>query len=49
MKEEGDHILFVAGVEGGEVIGGTPLMYYKRTYAGWTVERPAPAVEGAGG
>jgi flavin reductase (DIM6/NTAB) family NADH-FMN oxidoreductase RutF len=45
-REAGDHILFIASVDGGEVLGGTPLMYYKRTYAAWTEERPAPPVEG---
>jgi flavin reductase (DIM6/NTAB) family NADH-FMN oxidoreductase RutF len=44
--DAGDHILFIASVEGGEVLGGTPLMYYKRTYAAWPEERPAPPVEG---
>jgi flavin reductase (DIM6/NTAB) family NADH-FMN oxidoreductase RutF len=48
MHEAGDHILFVASVEGGEILGGTPLMYYKRTYAAWPEARPAPAVEGTG-
>ncbi len=42
--EAGDHWVFIARVEGGEVIGGAPLMYYRRTYAGWPEERPAPAV-----
>jgi len=45
VHEAGDHILFVASVEAGEVLGGTPLMYYKRTYAAWPEERPAPPVE----
>jgi 3-hydroxy-9,10-secoandrosta-1,3,5(10)-triene-9,17-dione monooxygenase reductase component len=48
MHEAGDHTLFVASVEGGEALGGTPLMYYKRTYAAWPEARPAPAVEGKG-
>ena len=43
--EAGDHILFVASVEAGEARGGTPLMYYKRHYAGWPEEKPAPPVE----
>jgi flavin reductase (DIM6/NTAB) family NADH-FMN oxidoreductase RutF len=47
IHEAGDHILFVASVEGGEALGGTPLMYYKRAYAGWPEERPAPPVESA--
>jgi flavin reductase (DIM6/NTAB) family NADH-FMN oxidoreductase RutF len=46
IHEAGDHILFVASVEAGEVLGGTPLMYYKRSYAAWPEERPAPPVEG---
>jgi 3-hydroxy-9,10-secoandrosta-1,3,5(10)-triene-9,17-dione monooxygenase reductase component len=46
IHEAGDHILFVASFEGGEVLGGTPLMYYKRTYAPWPEARPAPPVEG---
>ena len=45
LHEAGDHILFIASVEGGEVLGGTPLMYYKRTYTAWPEERPAPPVE----
>ena len=45
IHEAGDHILFVASLEGGEVFGGTPLMYYRRTYAAWLEERPAPPVE----
>lgn len=45
--EGGDHILFIASVEAGETLGGTPLTYYKRTYAAWPEERPAPPVEGS--
>jgi flavin reductase (DIM6/NTAB) family NADH-FMN oxidoreductase RutF len=48
VHEAGDHILFVASVEAGEALGGTPLMYYRRTYAAWPVERPAPQVDGTG-
>jgi flavin reductase (NADH) len=48
IHEAGDHILFVASVEAGEVLGGTPLMYYRRTYAAWPAERPAPRVDGTG-
>ena len=40
--EAGDHWVFVARVEGGEVLGGAPLMYYRRTYGSWPEERPAP-------
>jgi flavin reductase (DIM6/NTAB) family NADH-FMN oxidoreductase RutF len=46
IHDAGDHVLFVASVEAGEVLGGTPLMYYRRTYAAWPEERPAPPVEG---
>jgi len=48
MREAGDHWIFIGSVEAGEVFGGTPLMYYKRTYAVWAAERPAPPVEGVG-
>lgn len=47
IHEAGDHVLFVASVEAGEALGGTPLMYYRRRYTGWPDERPAPPVEGA--
>ena len=47
IHEEGDHTVLVGLVEAGEVLGGTPLMYYRRTYAGWPEERPAPPVESA--
>jgi len=47
IHEAGDHVLFVASVEAGEVLGGKPLIYYKRTYAVWPQERPAPPVEGS--
>ncbi len=47
IHEAGDHMLFVASVEGGEVLGGKPLMYYKRSYTIWPEERPAPPVEGS--
>ena len=47
IHDAGDHTLFVALVEAGEVMGGTPLMYYRRTYAAWPEERPAPPVESA--
>jgi flavin reductase (DIM6/NTAB) family NADH-FMN oxidoreductase RutF len=42
--EAGDHWILVGSVEGGEVLGGTPLLYYRRTYAGWVEEKPAPQV-----
>jgi len=46
MRETGDHWIFIGSVEAGAVLGGTPLMYYRRTYAAWPAERPAPPVEG---
>lgn len=42
--EAGDHWLFVARVEGGEVFDGAPLIYYRRTYAAWPLEAPAPII-----
>ena len=42
--EQGDHVMFVGSVEGGRVTGGAPLLYYRRTYAGWPEERPAPPI-----
>lgn len=33
--EAGDHWLILATVEDGRFLGGTPLMYYRRSYAGW--------------
>jgi len=41
----GDHQLFLASVDGGEFIGGRPLMYFRRTYAAWPAAdavTPAP-------
>lgn len=46
VLEAGDHVILIGNVEAGETLGGTPLMYYKRTYAAWPQERPAPPVEG---
>ena len=40
--EAGDHVVFIGLVDGGAVLGGVPLLYYRRTYAGWPEERPAP-------
>jgi len=45
-REAGDHWIVVGSVEAGAVFGGTPLMYYRRTYAAWPTERPAPPLEG---
>ncbi|HZP95671.1 MAG TPA: flavin reductase [Candidatus Limnocylindria bacterium] len=42
--EAGDHWIVTGRVEGGEVLGGTPLLYGRRTYAAWPEERPAPRV-----
>ena len=44
QQEAGDHWIFIAEVAGGEVLGGVPLMYYRRTYAAWPDERPAPQI-----
>ena len=41
--EAGDHLVFIARVEAGAVLGGAPLMYFHRTYAGWPEEQPAPS------
>jgi flavin reductase (DIM6/NTAB) family NADH-FMN oxidoreductase RutF len=37
VHEGGDHWIFVGRVDGGETLGGTPLMYHRRTYAPWPV------------
>ena len=42
--EAGDHTLILASVEDGAVLAGTPLLYYRRTYAGWPEEHEAPAL-----
>jgi flavin reductase (DIM6/NTAB) family NADH-FMN oxidoreductase RutF len=42
--DAGDHSLLLASVEAGAVLSGTPLMYYRRTYAAWPEEREAPAL-----
>ena len=47
-REAGDHWIFIGSVEAGEVLGGTPLMYYRRTYAAWPAERPALSLGGTG-
>jgi flavin reductase (DIM6/NTAB) family NADH-FMN oxidoreductase RutF len=44
QHDEGDHWVFVGEVEGGEVLGGAPLMYFRRTYSAWPDEKPAPEV-----
>ena len=43
--EAGDHWIFIASLEGGEDLGGAPLMYYRRTYAAWLAEKPAPPLD----
>lgn len=40
--EAGDHVIFIGRVDGGEVLSGVPLMYYRRMYAAWPDEKPAP-------
>jgi len=40
--ESGDHWIFIGSVDGGADLGGTPLTYYRRIYAGWPEDRPAP-------
>jgi flavin reductase (DIM6/NTAB) family NADH-FMN oxidoreductase RutF len=42
--DAGDHRILIGSVEAGELFGGAPLMYYRRTYAAWPEERPAPPV-----
>lgn len=37
VHEGGDHWIFVGRVDGGETLGGTPLMYHRRTYAPWPI------------
>jgi len=44
VVEMGDHVTFVGAVDGGRVLGGPPLLYYRRTYTGWPEEKPAPPV-----
>ena len=43
--EAGDHWIFIASLDGGAVLGGAPLMYYRRMYLAWPEERPAPPLE----
>lgn len=42
VREVGDHFLFIGRVVGGQSSDGVPLMYYRRTYAAWPAESPAP-------
>ena len=40
--EAGDHCILIASVDGATVFGGTPLMHYRRAYASWPADTPAP-------
>ena len=42
IYEVGDHVMFIGRVVGGKSSDGVPLMYYRRTYAAWPAESPAP-------
>jgi len=42
VHEAGDHFMFIGRVVGGQSSDGIPLMYYRRTYAAWPAESPAP-------
>lgn len=42
VHEVGDHFMFIGRVVGGASGDGVPLMYYRRTYAAWPAESPAP-------
>lgn len=33
--DAGDHVLIIGSVEGGAVLSGAPLMYYRRRYTAW--------------
>lgn len=33
LAEAGDHLVLIGRVDGGAVLGGTPLLYHRRTYA----------------
>jgi flavin reductase (DIM6/NTAB) family NADH-FMN oxidoreductase RutF len=48
MIEAGDHWIFIASVEAGEVIGGNPLIYWRRTYAAWPEKKAALPAKGTG-
>jgi len=43
--DAGDHYVLIGHVEGASSSGGYPLMYFRRTYAAWPDERPAPGAE----
>jgi flavin-dependent trigonelline monooxygenase, reductase component len=40
--EAGDHFIFIGEVVGGEDLGGRPLLYFRRQYAGWPTTRELP-------
>lgn len=40
--EAGDHVILIGRIEAGATRPGSPLMYYRRTYAAWPDEAPAP-------
>lgn len=42
VHEMGDHFIFIGRVVGGQSSDGIPLMYFRRTYAAWPAESPAP-------
>lgn len=42
VHEVGDHVMFIGRVIGGKSSDGVPLMYYRRIYAAWPAESPAP-------
>lgn len=44
QRESGDHVIFIGRVEGGEELGGVPLLYYRRVYTAWPEEKPAPRI-----
>ncbi|HYK97246.1 MAG TPA: flavin reductase family protein [Candidatus Acidoferrales bacterium] len=39
----GDHLLFLASVEGGDSFERMPLMYYRRSYSAWSSDKVASA------
>ena len=43
--DAGDHVVLIGHVEAGNSTGGSPLMYFRRTYAGWPDAKPAPRDE----
>jgi flavin reductase (DIM6/NTAB) family NADH-FMN oxidoreductase RutF len=41
--DAGDHVIMIGQVESGRANEGSPLMYFRRAYAGWPVVRQVPA------